>query len=69
MADHVTTERDGSDPEVLGKDGFWAAKRDGVWGKFSSPIQAPWESTRVRVEDPALATALSTEARNALSGS
>jgi hypothetical protein len=65
--DHVTTERDGTDPEVLGRDGFWAAKRNGVWSnKVSSPIQAPWASDRVVVTDPVLATALSNEARSAI---
>jgi guanosine-3',5'-bis(diphosphate) 3'-pyrophosphohydrolase len=51
----------------LGRDGFWAAKREGVWSaKFPSPIEAPWSSERVLVTDSFLANALSTEARAAM---
>ena len=64
LFDDVTTERDGSNPEVLGLDGFAAAKRDGSWADTGfSPIAGPLDSERIPVKDKALATALSKEAR------
>jgi hypothetical protein len=65
-ADEVSILRDATNLEVLGADGFWAAKRGDVWSdKFTSWIEPP-EGDRVLITDLATATAISIEARTAM---
>ena len=66
LPDLVFFEYDGSDPEVLGADGFWASWRRAGWSD-ERPLAVPGiDPDRILVTDQALASKRSNEARQAL---